>query len=588
MLTLTNIQDNVPKDIWLRGKHFLSFREFVNVKRLTLTEWAGFVCTTEKHKVLVHLDGEKIIDWQCDCCHNNEICEHVVAVLYAIYNELHSIEPYPSPYLKEEKKMSDEEKYYAKYPEERPFIKKNIQSMLQCWPAEEVISFLGQYASTHPECEAALLKEFLDPLLNEDGDETSFREQARECFESPAKKGQSLSQYTSDQWQQVDDNLVSILASAREMVLNNRFMDAADIALEIVNYVGAHLREIPEREWLGKNNFFEIFGEIEDVLINILVDPLSPDEVNEKIFREMSNPDMMKLFVNDAVYILILQTAFIACELTQTPEEVLDFIDRTIDIIDIEVMHPSMLIKQIYLLRCLGSEDEAERILEEYLDIEEVRGAEIKYQLSCGNYKKALQLVKDAMSQPQDSFFPWAWDKIYKEICEETNDKESLIDYYKTLFLSRGGEIDHFIQLKELVPPEQLKPLAIELLSQKKTEFLKGSDKPLKAQVFFSAGMYDELWDFLISRSKDRLFLLVSYAFCFRKKRMDELKAVLEEEICRYAGRTSGKSSYATLGESLSILKAMPGFDDFVEQLIDKLKATYPTRTSMIRILDRI
>lgn len=584
MLTLTNIQNNVPKDIWLRGKSLLTLTEFVNVKQLTLTEWVGFVCSTEKYKVIVHVNGEEIVDWQCDCNHGNELCEHVVAVLCAIQNELNNISPYPFSYIStySEKKGSE----YLEYPEDKPFIKKNIKSLLESWPNEELVSFLGHYASTHPDCEAALLDEFLDSLLEEPG--TNYREKARQCFENPSKKGESLFHYSSGQWRKVYNNLIEILETARELTLNNRFMEAADIALEIVDYIADHFTEIPDEEWFDSNELFEIFEEVTDVLRKILADPQSPDEVNEKIFREMSDPEMMELFIDDGIYIPIFQTAFIACGLTQKPEDVLDFIDRTIDTVDVELMQPSMLTKRAHLLRFFGKEEEAGEGLKKYLAIEEVRGGEIKYQLSCGNYERAFQLLDEVKDKPQQNFSAWSWDKMEREIYEDTGNTERLINYYKKQLLEKNGGVKSFEKLKELLSPDQWKPLVEELLSKKKPGTPQEDGQLLDADILAYAEMYDELLDFLMSRSKDRLNMLVYYSVYFRGERMDKLKPVLEKEICQYASRVSGKSGYEAIGRMLQSLYRMEEWREFVDQMIEKLKTAYPARTAMLRILDTI
>lgn len=581
MLTLTNIQDNVPKDIWLRGRHFLFIEDFVNVKRVSPTEWVGFVCTTEKHKVTVHLNGAEIIDWQCSCssCSENEICEHVVAILYAIQKKLYSADSYQSPYL--DICHSSESSQSPK--QAKPFIKRSIESILETWPSDEIITFVGQYASIHPEFEAALKQEF---SLNTE--ETDLRTRVRKCFEIAAERGKPLSKYRDKEWEEVCQNLIDILADGREMILNNRFMDAADIGLEVVDYIADHYTEIPIQDWEGMTDFFEIFEDVENLLIGILTDPDTPNEVNEKIFREISDPEMLEIFIEDGIYILILHCAFTACELTQKPEAVIAFLEKTIDTTNTELMLPLMIHKYIFLLRTLGREAEAENVLKKYLDVEEIRGGEIKYQLSCGNFDNALQLIKERADSPQSDLSTVYWDKLQLEICKDMDNTDGLISYYKRHLLEKDGDAKYLALLKESIPADQWKSYVKDLLAEMKPQEPRDDGSLLVADCWASAEMYDELWNFLMSRTKDRLSLLFYYARFFKDDYMEKLKPILEKDICQYAGKCSGKNSYEAIGRMLQSLKLAEEWSEFGDQLAEKLKAAHPTRSSLLRILNAI
>ena len=578
MLTLTNIQDNVPKDIWLRGRHFLLIEEFVNVKRVSPSEWVGFVCTTEKHKVTIHLNGEEVIDWQCSCssCSENEICEHVVAILYAIQKNIYNVRSYQSPYLDicHSSKSSQTPKQII------PFIKRDIESLLETWPSDEIITFVGQYASNHPEFEAALKQEFY--LITEEKD---IRTKVRECFEISTAQGKPLSKYRDKQWEEVCQNLINVVAEGREMVLDNRFMDAADIGLEIAGYVADHYTDIPLQDWSGMSDFFEVFEEVEGLLIDVMVDPDTPNEVNEKIFKKLSDPELLELFVDDGIYILLMHCAFTACELTQKPEEVVAFVERIIDTLDVELTLPFILYKYVFLLRMLGRDAEAENVVKKYLDVDEVRGGEVKYQLSCGNIDKALQLMKEGAESIHPEVSTSSWEKLQLEICKDLNHTDGLINYYKRHLLEKDGDAKYLDLLKEVIPADQWISYVKDLMAEMKPQEPRQDGSLLEADLLASAEMYDELWNFLMNRTKDRLSMLFCYARFFKDDYMEKLKPMLEKEICQYASRCTGKNSYEAIGRMLRSLKNSEEWSEFGDQLAEKLKEAHPTRSSLLKIL---
>ncbi len=104
MLTLKNFEAELPVDILDKGMYYCNANR---VQKLTITgpgKWTAVISGKTKYNVSITLSGEKIKSWKCSCPDNRgDVCEHVVAVLYQLYNYL-DIEDVNSDFTEEEVK----------------------------------------------------------------------------------------------------------------------------------------------------------------------------------------------------------------------------------------------------------------------------------------------------------------------------------------------------------------------------------------------------------------------------------------------------------------------------------------------------
>ena len=103
MLTLQNFENHINPTILQRGKQYYSNGKVAYIEEAGNYTWSAEVEGTEKYEVEVTMNAnDEINTYLCDCPYEGGICKHVVAVLFALQNEIIKAEKEPKKGLKKD------------------------------------------------------------------------------------------------------------------------------------------------------------------------------------------------------------------------------------------------------------------------------------------------------------------------------------------------------------------------------------------------------------------------------------------------------------------------------------------------------
>lgn len=88
MITLSNFTNTLDKKQVSKGKDYYLDAPVENLLESKPHLWQAEVEGTELYHVKVQLFKQEIKDTSCDCPHEDPFCKHVVAVLFALQDEL--------------------------------------------------------------------------------------------------------------------------------------------------------------------------------------------------------------------------------------------------------------------------------------------------------------------------------------------------------------------------------------------------------------------------------------------------------------------------------------------------------------------
>ena len=84
-MTLTNFEGFVEAKIVERGYDYYKRGRIAKVEQVDKGEFSAIAFGSEDYEVYVKIDGERIIEYECDCPYEwGNTCKHAVAVFYQI------------------------------------------------------------------------------------------------------------------------------------------------------------------------------------------------------------------------------------------------------------------------------------------------------------------------------------------------------------------------------------------------------------------------------------------------------------------------------------------------------------------------
>ncbi len=84
-MNLKNFEIEVERKIVERGLDYYKNGDVRKLEKVSENEFSAVVFGTEKYSVYVKLDGEQIVEAECDCPYDyGDVCKHKVAVFYQI------------------------------------------------------------------------------------------------------------------------------------------------------------------------------------------------------------------------------------------------------------------------------------------------------------------------------------------------------------------------------------------------------------------------------------------------------------------------------------------------------------------------
>jgi len=84
-MNLKNFENEVERKIIERGLDYYKNGDVRKIEKVGDNEFSAVVFGTEKYSVYVKLNGETVIEHECDCPYDyGDVCKHKIAVLYKL------------------------------------------------------------------------------------------------------------------------------------------------------------------------------------------------------------------------------------------------------------------------------------------------------------------------------------------------------------------------------------------------------------------------------------------------------------------------------------------------------------------------
>ena len=581
MLTLKNFEKQLDQVILQRGKKYYDQKAVVSIEESETDTWIAEVEGSETYSVEVTLkNSNEISEYFCDCPYD-DACKHVVAVFFA---------------------LRDEMKIQQSKPRETP--KKDIfENLLQTISAKEYQDFVRRYALQNKNFKAEFELFFASKDSRIDV-EKKYADLTGKIIRKYTEGGFIYYRSASGLSKEIDKLLAGGFANAAK----NNFRDAFSLAKVVLKTM---LEAITACDDSNGNLGGTIDNSINLIAAVAEAKTAAPD-MKEQVFNflltELSNKEYFNY--GDFGYNLFFVFQNLAVQLNKS-EAFLGFIDEQLPSLygDYESYRKEYFQKsKIEFLKATGKAGEAERLIQQNLDIADIRQGEVNKSIDKKDFASAKKLIAGGIKIANEKNHPGTVDHWKKELLRVAvleKDILTIRHYTKYFAFDRGFSKDYYQQWKHTFPVAEWKEVIesyikknIEKIThdwnQNKISYWRPTHHPPLLQNLAPVYIEEKYLDRLLAlvQQENSLNTTLDYHTYLVKIYPKELLKLYLPAFEEYGMKSNGRSDYADLVSKMKkVIKDIPEGKEKILAIAQAFKDKFsykPRRPAMIEELNKI
>ena len=563
-MTLNDFEQFISKVILERGHDYYKNDCVMDIEETEPGIWTAEVEGTELYFVEVNLENEEIIEWGCDCPFEGDICKHVVAVFYALVEEL-------SKGGKNGNKKNTKRK------------KNDLEIIFKKAAKEELQEFIkSQFPKVHG-LKNSFIAYFADKI------EGSPRQKYKNIIVNMIRAYQGRNGFIDYRSaQKLEKSLADILYRAENMLDERNVVESLEICQVVIEEVSELVQYMDDSD--GVINYVIEFAS--DIFFRII--EKTPPELKDKLFDYcMSEYPKNKYHDANAEDILLEMLSKLVS--TQAQEDrFLSLIDRQIEKEKQkefgEYSISNLLEKKINYLNGRDKRDEAWKLLVDNRQYPQFMETIINKEIKKKNFMGAIDLCNEAIEiarKKNHTGTILTWNEKLLEIYELKKDVNAIRQISEKLFTARR-DLKYYKKLKSTYQPGEWVNECEIIIDNIKGKNAVGNyiDAQLIAEIFIEESYKERLLKLLRLNSKDMRFVSRFYDF-LAEDYPDDVLSIFEEGV-KISATLTGRTAYKETASYLKKMKKIKGGNDKVIALVAYFRQTYRNRKAMLEILNEI
>ena len=564
MITITNFTNTLDKNQILKGKHYFLDDAVEYVLEEKPGYWKAEVEGTELYHVQIQILKEEIKNTSCDCPHDDPFCKHVVAVLFAIQDELD---------IDEEKPEQQKKKAAAK--KKTP----SVEELLQQVTETDLKNFVKEAAKKSKDFRNLFMLRF--QYANEPDGYEKYAAMIRDNAKAFLKRGFIDYHDSSKALKAATD----IASEAETAFAKGNYRITYDAGRALIKEVQEMIHNMDDSNGLAGNCIETAFSCLADMAANADVPILLRNEIFEYALTEIDKPHY-KDFGFDSHMLGLLITAATDSEQIKTS---LLKIDTQSKITESEYRQKELLDAKIELLNKSGKQEDALQIVANNLQHWEFRGMMIQNCIDKKNYQQAKVYAAEAVKiekAKQWQGHPQRWEEWLLKIAMKENDIATIRKFSKQFYFDRF-DIKHYNIYKATVKTEEWSAECNEWIS-----WFLNKGRISIPQMYALANIY------IAEKYFDRLLVLLQknpeYEFAQQCRSFlqntyeKELIEIYRQAFLLYAANNTGRNYYVELRKRLKEVQKLSLGKPLVKELVEYFIRMYKNRPAMIDELEKI
>ena len=567
-LSLKNFEESIDEVILERGLDYYNDDRVDNLQKIEAGLWAAQVMGSENYITSVWTNRTKIKDWECACPYDfGPVCKHVVAVFYAIRDTM------------ELEKVANKQGITSS----KKTKKDNVQRILDKISKEELSKFLLEQFVGQKNLKGAFIAkyaEYLDSDINE-----KYIIIVRNLYKS-AQGQHGFVDYQATK--RLSKKFNELIKKAKEFYKNANLLESIAICKAHIEEIPTFLNNMDDSDGSPVDIYdsaFELFDHI-----TTKAPPMLKDELFEYVVNEYPKKKYSAISLEDRFLELMPK-------LITTNEQEKQFFN----IIGKQIKHEednsfsegyiSYLIKiKTDYLCTVGKEDEADKLLRQYIKLFECRRIIVDKLIKNKQYDKAKKLINEGINTLENNWehhnIMLYWQSEFLHIAFEQKDIPEVIRWSEHLFFETNFNFDYYFGLKNNYSAKEWsikRDEIIEKLIDSVNIDKKNNLYPL-ANVYAVEEMKDRLLK-LLSLNPYRLEFIDDFSKYLVEDYKNEILILYEKAIVNHA-KEVGRAVYREVVRYLKRMLKIEGSKKQVNKIVSHFRVTYKNRSAMMSIID--
>lgn len=581
MFSIHNFEDHISKTILDRGKDYYDNGCVKKIKESGKGNWEARVDGTDKYEVALILKKNDVINYDCDCPYDGDVCKHVVALLYYLKEKL-TVDIKPKKTVAQKKTVSK---------------RFSFENLLDVISLKEYKDFIGYYATFDKDFKTNFELYFSHKDSNFNIEKTYtplIKKLVRKYTEHGFMDYRSCRAFANE--------IHLIIKTANDYFTKDNFRDSLALAKVLIRETTKPI------EWCDDSSGMlgDTISNTIDLLNEMVASTAVPFPIKEQISTFLNEELKNSLYFDYANFGYEMTHVFFnSSKLTANYEVFLTFIDKKIEDYRHTDYREFFTTEKITFLQAVGKITEAKALISQNMDITEVRASEVNKYVEKEDYAQAKTLINEGIAiaeKKRHDGTVYYWKKELYIIAMLQKDILAMREYAKILAFDYGFEPEYYNRWKStFISSEWTKNIEsyIEVITHKVTEnHNKAKDSyyktPLHIDLLESLSdiyIQEEYTDRILGLIKTgfNLNLLVTYHNILLAEYATDLLELYPIALDKECETANSRSDYKSIANVMKkIIKTIPKSKAVVTAIVEKLIQQYPRRPAMIDEFNKV
>lgn len=451
---------------------------------------------------------------------------------------------------------------------------KELEKFLELASLEDLLSFARSYAKYHKPFERDLTGFLAEKYLDEDEGASDAISRLEDAFMETIDIGDRWHSYEVTDWDEVVKVGEKVLKDAQRLIEMGNAQAALQIAIRMFELgYEQDLNYVDEMDEWKIGDMFERYGKL-------MIEALSSKNVpqNDKNDAIVLLRKMVKSDLDDYGYIDMNHLLREAMAASQSDDAMLAMLNEMLRETTREYELVEYVRRKADLLVKMNRKQDADATIKQYMHLPSIRKDEIRRLLDAGKLKAALTLAEEGNNSGSGRETEWL--EIEYDIYGRMGDQQIQQAVCRELFICKGGSMENYKRLKEIVPAQQWPDFLSTMLSQ--TKMHAWFSDSVEADIYVAEHDEERLFNLLMRDDHHTLSMFDKYAPKLHKEHAPQILTEYVVMLKDYASRNMGTKHYSRMRQAMEAMQKIAGGKVAAHQLAEFFRATYRRRPSFM------
>jgi hypothetical protein len=564
-MTFNDFEKNISSTLLKKGLAYFEEDRVDNPEKIAPGSWVAEVHGSDSYQVVISSNRSQIKGWECDCPYDHgPICKHVIAVFYAIADEMNQVA-----------KVKPKGKSSAPKDKAGLILKKVSKSDLE--------KFITNQFKRNKGLKSAFISHFAE-LLDEEPDQ-KYKTIVRNAYKSVQDRYGFIDYKSS---YQLSTLLSSLTKKAEELLLKHNVLESLALVKAIIEEVPLMLDNMDD----SSGGIGDVFYDTTNIFSQIVEQspPLLKDELFKYCLTEYSKPKYSDFGFEE----IFLDEASLLVSNSEQEQSLFEIIDNRLNALQDDGYGRYEIVRLVgtkysYFLNN-NKDREAQELITENDHYPEFREILIAQAIKRKDWESAKTICREGIKIAESINHMGVvlnWNVTLLDIAEKEGNISEQRTLSELLFFDHRLDMSYYKKLKSTYPKNEWSGVSEKIINKLKGKDQRGgyTNVSALAQIFIEENYHERLMKLLEINSKSLQFV-DAFKDQLPEQYDGKLIEIYTEGIKEYA-KSTGRGIYHEVADFLKKMQKMKGGDIKVKSLIGQFREQYKMRPAMIETLNK-